>query len=122
MPCVVSSIMGRATVKRLNPASVQENKEASTTADRGEIVVVGRHGAALKCMEHFGGVKAEDLRVAETANHTPLVRAAEGVCGVEEQVKVPTLDDFFQAPGVTGPAPEMGANDSRGPVVISAWQ
>ena len=75
------------------------------SAARGQVGVVGCHGASLERMKHFGGVKAEHLRVAETANHTPLVRAAESMCGVKKQVNALPRGDLFQAPDVAGAPP-----------------
>ena len=52
-------------------------------------------------------MKAENLGIAEVPDHTSLVRTAEPVGGVEEELQLAPRGDFREFVDVAGTAPQM---------------
>jgi hypothetical protein len=61
-------------------------------------------------------MEAEYFRIAESADHRALVAAADGVGGIEDEAHSASSSKCSQAIDVTGPPPEVDANDGRGGV------
>ena len=78
-----------------------------------KIIVVCHHGATLERIQHLRGVKAEDFGVAEVTDHAPLVRAAQRVSGVEQELELVSIRDGGKIIDVARATPKMDGNEPR---------
>ncbi len=80
----------------------------------GEAVVIGDDGTAFHGVEELGGVEAEDLGLAEVADHFAAVGTAETVGGIVKNLEIVGGGDDVDGIGIAGAAPEVNADDAGG--------
>ena len=81
---------------------------------RRQVIIVRDDGPAFEGIHELRGVETEDLGIAERADHPPVVRAAEGVRGIEQQPEMAPPGDPLQSLHVARPAPDVHADNPGG--------
>ena len=81
---------------------------------RGQRIVVGHDGAALKGIEELRSVEAEDLATSEAADGFASVGAAKCVGRIKQELQVSPARNRFQCVDVARAAPDMYADDAAG--------